>query len=154
MVEPADAQALVNGWLAALGAKAGLALRLDEEGVCGVGHVSGMDCAIEVPDGGNSLYLRAPLVSWPPRQAQRIAEYCLQAQFLGLETDGASFAIDPRDGELVLWKCVPLAVLDEESMATLVVAFIEAAARWRESLLRADGTPAEGAHASPLMAGV
>ena len=154
MVEPTDAQALVNEWLAALGARAGLALKLDEEGVCGVGHVSGMDCAIEVPDGGRSLYLRSPLASWPPRQPQRIAECCLQAQFLGLETDGASFAIDPRDGELVLWQCVPLAALDQDAMASLVVGFIEAAARWRESLLEADATPADGTHASPLMAGV
>lgn len=154
MVEPTDAQALVNEWLAALGAKAGLALRLDEEGVCGVGHVSGMDCAIEVPDGGSSVYLRAPLASWPPRHALRIAEYCLETQFLGLETDGASFAIDPRDGELVLWKCVPLAVLNEETLASLVVGFIEAAAGWRESLLRTDGSQADGARASTLMAGV
>jgi len=154
MLEPTCAQALVNTWLAALGARAGLALRLDEEGVCGVGHVSGMDCAIEVPDGGSSVYLRAPLMAWPPRQARRIAEHCLEAQFLGLETDGASFAIDPRDSELVLWKSVPVATLDEAALASLVVGFIEAAARWRESLRRADGTQWDGVPASPLMAGV
>lgn len=154
MVEPVDAQALVNHWLVALGARTGLALGLDEEGVCGVGHASGMDCAIEVPDGGSSVYLRAPLMAWPPRQAPLVAQYCLEAQFLGLETQGASFAIDPRDGELVLWRSVPVAVLDAEALATLVVGFIEAAARWREGLLRIDATPADGTHASPLMAGI
>lgn len=145
---------LVNQWLAALGARAGLALRLDEEGVCGVGHVSGLDCAIEVPDGSDSVYLRTALMPWPPRQPQRIAEHCLEAQFMGLGTDGASFAIDPRDGELVLWKSVCVAVLDEAALEHLVVSFVDAAARWREDLLAIDATPADGRLAAPWMAGV
>lgn len=154
MSEPADARALVDEWLAALGARAGLALRLDEEGVCGVGHVSGMDCAIEVPDAGGSVYLRAPLLAWPARQALRIAGRCLEAQFMGLGMDGASFAIDPVDGELVLWQAVRVSDLDEDALARLVVGFIEAAARWREDLLHLDAMPQGSDHAMPLMAGV
>lgn len=154
MAEDAEAQARVNKWLAALGARAGLSLRLDDEGVCGVGHVSGIDCAIEVPDGGGSIYLRAPLMPWPPHQAQRIAEHCLEAQFLGLGTDGASFSIDPRDGDLVLWKAVPLAILDEQALATLVVNFLETAVRWRDDLLQADAVAPSGRQAPFLMAGV
>ncbi len=154
MTEPVDAQALVNQWLVALGGAAGLSLRLDPEGVCGVGHASGMDCAIEVPEGGASVYLRAPLLAWPTRHPLRTAERCLEAQFLGLDTDGASFAIDPRDGELVLWKCVPVAALDAGAMARLVTGFLESAARWREDLLAADASAPAGLPAIPLMAGV
>lgn len=154
MAESANAQMLVNQWLAALGARAGLALRLDEEGVCGVGHVSGLDCAIEVPEGGDGVYLRTALMPWPPRQPQRIAEHCLEAQFMGLGTDGASFSIDPRDGDLVLWKAVPVAVLDATALEHLVVSFVDAAAQWRDDLLRIDAMPAADTHANPLMAGV
>ncbi len=148
-----DAQALVNEWLAALGRATGLRLRLDEEGVCGIGHASGVDCAIEVPEGGDSLYLRAPLMPWPGRHPLRMAERCLEAQFLGLATQGASFAIDPRDSELVLWQCVPLAVLDGDALARRVTGFLELAARWREDLLAADGPSRAGRQLMPWIAG-
>lgn len=146
-----DPRSLVSQWLARLGAAAGLSLRLDEDGVCGIGHASGIDCAIEVPEEGGSVYLRAPLIDWPPGHPGRTAEFCLEAQFLGLGTDGASLAIDPRERELVLWMAVPVSTLDAGAMESLVVRFLETAVRWRDEIERLDSAPPSPAtDASPV----
>ncbi|MEJ7929105.1 type III secretion system chaperone [Ramlibacter sp. AN1015] len=136
-----DTRALVSLWLRRLGDVAGLSLQLSSEGVCGVGHESGMDCAIEVPEDGGAVYLRAPMLPWPPVHLARIAEHLLTEQFLGLGTDGATFAIDPRDRELVLWKCAPVALLDETSFQQLLMEFIQMAVHWRDELQRIDFAP-------------
>ncbi len=141
-----------------IGAGAGLELQLDAEGVCGLGHASGIDCAIEVPDSEAAVYLRAPIVPWPPARLAEVAERCLTGQFLGLGTAGAGFAIDPRDRELVLWQCLPLAVLDEAAFGERLATFIDMAARWREEVLGLDrcsegGATAGGAAVAAALAG-
>lgn len=139
-----DGRSRVNGWLETLGAATGLALALDEQGVCAVGHASGIDCALEVPADGDTIYLRAPLCHWSPQNPARVAEFCLEAHFLGLETDGASFSIDPYDRELTLWKSLPIATLDGDALAARIVRFLETAAHWRDAVCQADVLPAPG----------
>lgn len=125
---------LVNAWLAALGRRAGLALKLDADGVCAIGHASQLDCALEVPDGAGTVYLRVPLMPWRDGEHPHLAAWCLSEHFLGLATGGASFAIDRDEGELVLWLSRPLAALDEQAFAALVVGFLDQAATCRERL--------------------
>lgn len=131
-----EGRAIVSLWLRRLGEGAQMTLALNEEGVCGVGHGSGIDCAIEVPQDGASVYLRAPLAPWPPEQALEVCEHFLTASFFGMGTEGASFAIDPRDRELILWQAVPLAVLDEAAFADLLFRFLDTAAWWRDQILQ------------------
>lgn len=126
---------VVNAWLGSLGRRAGLALTLDAEGVCAIGHASQLDCAIEVPDGAGTVYLRVPLMPWREgREHPQLAAWCLSEHFLGLATGGASFAIDRAEGELVLWLARPLAALDEQAFAAMVVGFLDNAAACRERL--------------------
>lgn len=136
-----DERTLVNGWLRGLGLQAHLSLRLDEQGLCGIGHTSGIDCVVEVPDQAGRLYLWSPLMPWPCLHPQLIAERCLGAHFLGVQTGGASFALDPSGTELMLWQMHPLAVLDEGRFASAVIEFIEQAAQWRDNLQRLDLRP-------------
>lgn len=125
---------LVNAWLASMGRRAGLSLQLDDEGLCAIGHTSQLDCAIEVPDGAGTVFLRAPLMPWRDGEYPQLAAWCLSEHFLGLATGGASFAIDRAEGELVLWLSRPLAALDESSFAALVLGFLDNAAECRERL--------------------
>jgi len=145
---------LVNQWLEALGRDAGLSLRLDAQGLCAIGHVAQLDCAIEVPEGAGTLYLWAPLMPWHEGAHPGLADHCLSAHFLGLHTQGASFAIDREAGELVLWLARPLSSLDAARFAQLLVAFFETAADWRqrlEAFCREAAAPAMGAKPAPLM---
>ncbi|MBL0420132.1 type III secretion system chaperone [Ramlibacter sp. AW1] len=132
---PSEEQARVNAWLRSLGAKTGLTLQLDDSGLCAVGHDCGLDCAIEVPDGHGMVYLRVPVLPWPSGgQPHVLAEHCLEASFLGMQTGGACFAVDRQDAELVLWTSRPLTALDENSFLAWVLALLETAAEWKQKL--------------------
>jgi hypothetical protein len=77
---------------------------------------------------------------WRPDHPARLAERLLTEHFLGMRTNGASFAIDPHEGELVLWKACALSTLDEHSFALLVASFLQSASRWRDELEAAPRT--------------
>lgn len=127
-------QQTVNRWLLALGRATGLRLQLSEQGLCAIGHASGVDCAIEVPGGADVVYLRTPLRDWHDNEVPGLAEFCLSEHFLGLRTQGASFAIDRDEAELVLWLSRPLSALDEASFGHWLVQFLDAAVHCRQQL--------------------
>jgi len=129
--------AIVNRWLQYLGEQTRLSLALDSDGVCAIGHSSGLDCVVEAP-GDGSVYLRVGILPWEPEVHPDLAERCLVAQFMGRDTHGASFGVDPVDGQLVLWRERPLASLDEGSFCRLVVQILECADHWREGLPAAE----------------
>lgn len=141
MHHPLDDRTLVNGWLRQLGTQARMSLQLDDQGLCGIGHASGVDCVVEVPDRSGRLYLWSPLLPWPGLHPQLIAERCLGAHFLGAQTGGASFALHPSGTELMFWQIHPIASLDESRFATAVIEFIQQAAQWRDNLQRLDLRP-------------
>jgi hypothetical protein len=118
--ETNEAHVRVNAWLRGLGGRTGLHLNLSDEGVCAVGHASGLDCAIEVPPGGGQLYLRVPLMPWAG-QPLELAAHCLQRNLLGVGGEAASLALDTVSGELLLWIMRPLDVLDEDILGRLVL---------------------------------
>jgi hypothetical protein len=133
--------AVVNNWLEYLGRQTRLTLRLDDEGVCAIGHQSGLDCVVEAP-GNGSVFLRVGILPWEPEAHPHLAERCLVAQFMGRETQGASFGVDPVDGQLVLWKERRVTSLDEKSFCHLIVQILECAVQW-QSGLPADEAEAE-----------
>lgn len=128
-----DDATVVNQWLEYLGQQTRLALRLNDEGVCTIGHQSGLDCVVEAP-GNGSVYLRVGILPWEPEAHPDQAERCLIAQFMGRETQGASFGVDPEDGELVLWQERQLTTLDEMSFCRFVVQILECAVHWRSAI--------------------
>ncbi|MRD46863.1 hypothetical protein GHT07_06220 [Caenimonas koreensis DSM 17982] len=132
-----DDKALVNHWLQHIGRQTRVGLALDHDGVCTIGHDSGLDCCVEVPDNG-SVYLRVALLPWEPEENPDLAERCLLASFMGIGTGGAAFGVDPLDAELVLWQERPLSCLNEASFAALVVQILENAVRLRNDLAEAE----------------
>lgn len=134
-IDHSEEHARVNLWLRALGARTGLALQLGPDGVCAVGHSSGLDCAIEVPDGQNTLFLRIPLMAWPSGEHPHLlAERCLQENFIGVGAGAACFAIDRAEAELLLWLARPLDTLDETALGLLIVEFFATAVHWKQEL--------------------
>jgi hypothetical protein len=128
-----DDRAVVNQWLQYLSRRTGIPLALNDDGICAVGHESGLDCVVEAP-GDGSVYLRVGILPWEPEADPDLAERCLIGQFMGRDTHGASFGVDPIDGELVLWQERPLVALDETSFSLLVVQILDTAVQWRSGL--------------------
>lgn len=141
-----DDRSIVDSWLRSLGRILGWPLNLDAQGVCTIGHASGVECAIEVPDEGNCVVLRVPLMAWYPERHLALAVHCLRQQYLGLRTQGAAFGIDEEDAELSLWQAVPLAGLDEAGFHGLVARFLDQAEYWLDELEAfCQGVPGEEA---------
>ncbi len=132
----------VGRWLRHMGERIGFPLVLDAEGVCAVGHSNGLECAIEVAEARREVFLRVPLMPWPPARPEALAAQCLQAHFLGIDTAGGSFAVDPAGGELVLWASRSLEALDAQAFGSWVADFLEVAGRWRHELWALDAQPA------------
>ena len=133
----AEDRALVNHWLHYLGQQSRVHLHLDHDGICTIGHASGLDCAVEVP-GNGSVYLRVAMFPWEPEDNPDLAERCLLASFIGIETGGAAFGVDPMDAELVLWQERPLSCLDDAGFARMVTRLLDNAVRLRRDLSNAE----------------
>lgn len=136
-----DDRALVNDWLQHLGRQSRVRIQLDDDGVCTIGHESGLDCAVEVP-GNGSVYLRVAMFPWEPEENPDLAERCLLASFMGIETGGAAFGVDPMDAELVLWQERPLSSLDEAGFAQMVARLLDNAVRLKKDLSEAEAQAA------------
>lgn len=133
-MQSANETHIVNSWLADLSHQIGVPLVLNEEKVCAIGHVSGLDCIVEAPEAQGLILLRAALMPWPP-QTPISAEQLLTDCFLGLKTGGAAFAIDAEERELVMWMSRRLAALDADSFMVLIAEFLDHATNWRDALL-------------------
>lgn len=131
--DSSDEHDVVNNWLRILGARVQVSLQLDQDGLCAIGHLSGIDCALEVPEGCGKVFLRAPLLSLD-QCGEATLRFCLAQHLLGINTAGAVFAIDQKEDAIVLWQTRDLAGLDLESFAMMVVEFFEAADHWRYEL--------------------
>ena len=128
-----DDRALLNLWLTHLSRASHAHLQLDDDGICTIGHESGLDCAVELP-GNGSVYLRVAMFPWEPETNPDLAERCLLASFMGIETGGAAFGVDPIDVELVLWQERSVGSLDEAGFSRLVTQLFDNAVRLRKEL--------------------
>ncbi len=128
-----DEHDVVNFWLRTLGDRVRLAIKLDDNGLCAIGNLSGIDCALEVPQDCGKIYLRAPLLALD-QCSEAVLRFCLSRHFMGIQSAGAIFAIDEKDSAMVLWMARDLTSLDLESFALMLVDFFEAAEHWKYEL--------------------
>jgi hypothetical protein len=131
--EANEPQVRVNAWLRGLGARTGLDLHLSLDGVCAIGHISGLECVIEVPPDGGQVWLRLPILQWAG-QSPELAVHCLQQNLLGIGAEAASLALDTTAGELLLWLVRPLDALDEDRLGLLILDLFACAQECREGL--------------------
>jgi hypothetical protein len=142
-----DDRKRVNAWLHQSAIRSHLEIELNDEGLCAIGHASGIDCALELPEGSGKLYLRAPLLSLHQVSATSLRK-CLAEHLLGVRTGGAIFSIDEQEDCLLLWQDASIAQLDAQSFAQWLVDFLRTASFWQEQLLTLPAAPASAAAAT------
>lgn len=124
-----NARTVVSEMLRELESKIGATgFRLSEDGVCAFSCDNLPRVVLECPDEGPLLYLYAAVS--PDLPKDRVREV-LAAGFLGRETAGAAFALNPASGELTLWRALPAASRTPEEVMEAVSLFVETAGEWR-----------------------
>ncbi|MBF0319998.1 MAG: CesT family type III secretion system chaperone [Nitrospirae bacterium] len=128
----------VEDWLKELGNSIGVALTMDENGMCGFLYKNEVECIIEVPKESLEMYLYAPLVQlsiYDKETRYTLYEELLASNFLCLSTRGATLAIDKIKDEVLICFNQPLnSLADNLTFKNILGNFIETALSWKASL--------------------
>lgn len=139
----------VDQGLAVLGRALGFPLALGPERVCSLRLDDGLECSVEVPEGSSLLHLYCPLLPVPPGDRLTFLEQVLALNLYGLDTGGASLALDPDTDRIVLcWSQPPEGMLPDD-LAALIAGFIERAMALRAQLQPAARADSEAAGLAP-----
>lgn len=122
-------RATVNQWLREL-SPAGATFALDELGVCALADDDGVVVRIEVPEESGRVYLASHLEPWQEHGQSELLVTLMKANFLGLETNGAAFAIDERSARFVLGVSEAVAHLNRQTFETMVGRFFDVRKQW------------------------
>jgi len=110
-------------------------LQLDEAGLCGLSYADDLELVLECPENSPLLYLYAPLAPLPDQGVKALFRQVLKANFLGLETGGASFAIHDRYNSVMLCHREAIDRLEDDyALETLLSNFIAMAGQWKKTL--------------------
>jgi hypothetical protein len=138
-----SAREQVSGFLAELGARLGVTLGLDDNGVCALEYGEGREAVVEVNDDDLTIYL--PLTPVPDTGREALFERALGMNLLGIATRGCALGYDQREGMLVLSHTLPVSALDAQGFQNVLGGILEVAGDLSSEL---DGQPvltAEGA---------
>src|SRR5690349_6565149 len=118
----------VNAWLKELAAAAEIdSLELNEQGVCAVRFGDRAEIVFELPVPAAALHLYCPVcdVSEDPVAETALYRRVLEWNMLGLETRGASFAVDRDSNRVLLCYSMPLEGADVTTFQNTVGNFAE-----------------------------
>jgi hypothetical protein len=124
-------------------------LRLDAAGVCAFAYNNETSIAVEVPDRSSQVYLIGTVMPKPACEGDTLAafyERLLKLNLFSSDIRGASVALDPQSGEVLLCYQHPVSALDETGFYNLLTHFTQTVQALRASL---DQDPAP-AQAKPL----
>jgi hypothetical protein len=134
----------IDPLLAGLGESLGLgALRLDEFGLCQLVFDRELTVDIQVPQGGEALFLTAAVCAAP--EGERSAPFLrtlLEANLLGQGTGNGYIALDPTLGEVVLVRRLEPELTDVARLRHELELFVELLAAWRKRVSGADAPSA------------
>ena len=115
--------------LAALGRKIDFPdLSFDENGLCRLRFQQRYVIDLKVVE--NGIWLMAFFGPLPADTTSSFLRRLLQAQFMGYDTGGASFSVNPDSEELTLSLFCPSGGYDSNSFVEQVGNFVDALARW------------------------
>lgn len=131
-----NTQQAVNHMLEEVAGRTGVSgLRLNDAGLCGLSYVDDLELVLECPENSPMLYLYAPLAPLPDQGTDPLFRQILTANFLGLETGGASFAIHDRYNSVMLCHREAIDRLDgSHGLEKLLSNFISMASHWKKAL--------------------
>ncbi|MGV3682146.1 MAG: CesT family type III secretion system chaperone [Acidovorax sp.] len=127
---------VVNQWLAALAAKAGLdGLGLDGQGGVALRYGDDIELLMELPEQSPVLHLYVPVLQLSQGMEQAaIFRQLLARNLFALETQGASFALDEGNERIVLQYPLVVAHSDAALFERVVGNLLEAAVAWKARL--------------------
>jgi len=127
----------VNGWLAELAEAAGIdSLELNPQGVAAVRFGDRVEIVFEAPENAAALHLYCPICDVPadPKAEAALYRRLLELNLFGLETRGASFAIDRDSNRVLLCYAMPLENADHMTFQNTVGNFAEVCERFCNEL--------------------
>ncbi|MEO2034330.1 MAG: type III secretion system chaperone, partial [Planctomycetaceae bacterium] len=128
---------------------------------CNLNYQDRFEVSIVAPPYSDDLYLAAPIIDIDPDKKLELFERVLQLNYLVLETDGATFAIDDESAQLILCAAFSLQDLTAEQLVKHLENFIQTSAKhWEafnssvaESVAAADEDPGPGPANAEIMRG-
>ncbi len=120
-----------KGIIEALGARLGV--EIEDAGGAAAVEIDG--AAVILQDAGELLLLRAEIGEIPGDGRERFLASAMEANFLYQGTGGATLALDPQTGHLVIQKYNWLERLDAETAFTTLERFADIAATWRRTIV-------------------
>lgn len=125
----------VHDFLAELGQKMGLPqLGLDEDNCCRLVFDETIPVDFEYVESDKVLHLSSAVAPLPIQNKERFYEKLLRANLFGVETGGASFALNAVDSDIILFRSCDIENLDFTDACLILENFIQAAEAWKEKL--------------------
>ena len=115
-------------------------LKLDESGMCTLQWNDDVLLSLIVPQGAGAVYFSVSLGPVPPGDREAFFERLLRKNFLLLDTDGATLALDDESREVHLTYALDLNHFSPETFPDLVGNLLQTAERVK-SEVHAAGTP-------------
>jgi hypothetical protein len=128
-------------------------LALDEEGMCNLEYQGKVNLTLIVPRGSGALYLSASLGPVPAGDRAAFYERLLKLNFLVLDTNGATLALDDEAREVHLCYALNLDHFNEEGFPPLVGNLLERALRMQSEIHEAPPEMDQGLRNSSLVMG-
>ncbi len=130
-------------------------LTLNTAGVCAFDYENDMSIAVEVPDQSSQVYLIGTVLPKPDQQGAALLalyESLLKLNVFSSEIRGASVALNPQSGEVLLCYQHPISALDETGLYNLLTHFTQAAqalrARLNQARIRTQQDPGRSRHSA------
>ncbi|CAM2063912.1 Type III secretion system chaperone [Sulfidibacter corallicola] len=120
----------LNSWLISIGTDVGLALALNQNGICAVKREEGPPLILEADDDDPNLSMISPLVDlsrYSRTERRRLLETSLQMNHVGGLAEIGMLALDEAEDRLLLTWSMPLALLDEPKLAETMDALLRLA---------------------------
>ena len=121
----------IDHFLKELGLKLGIEdIGLNPEGVCAFTYLNSFDLIIEVSEESNTFVIHTPLTTLKSGNNEPLLKKLLSLNFLGIETQGASFALNKDTQEVVLCYNHPIENLQSNTFENLIGNFLEVAEKF------------------------
>jgi len=125
----------VNAWLKELASLTKIdSLELNDQGVCAIKFGARAEIVFELPADSEVLHLYCPMGEVPSEDPAPFLRRLLEWNMLGLETQGASFAVDPASNQALLCYNLPLTGSDILTFQNTVGNFAEVCERFCNEL--------------------
>ena len=103
---------------------------LDENGVCAFTYGEVLEVVFELPETSSTLQIYSPILRIAKNESAALFKRLLRLNLFGVETRGATFALEDKNNFIILCYGVPVEDLDATGFLNLVSGFIETAEKW------------------------